>query len=356
MFQRSKTQYKFKTYKSDAAPFFFFIDIFPLDLENFDSSRSSVLAKHIRNNPIMPLPMRVDRVFNGESSIIVRPSAPISFPINESILAIINPVPFFHFGFEKLLFFTEIRSHERFFRSLKQEKVKLWWEATRYLYGNLHQIEEDFSACLRAYLYTIIKAKVNDEDITAAAIEYCEIVNDICKEKMLRNRILVEIKKNQENVKLYREKTAKYRNKLKTVKQTEYHPELIDIEVFDLSENGFPNREDIKDFISENFNSNILKYIPLLLYDDLQECMLQNLSLLETNEINILDPSILLERNVIILQNSEELHKEELHKYSWLIDLNEVEIESIFNSITESLKQFGEKLQIRSDGSNLEKS
>jgi hypothetical protein len=39
-----------------------------------------------------------------------------------------------------------------------------------------------------------------------------------------------------------------------------------------------------------------MKYIPLMFYDDLQECMLQNMRLLETNEMKLLDPSILLEK------------------------------------------------------------
>jgi hypothetical protein len=343
MFQRDKIQHKFKTYKSDAAPFFFFIDIYPLNPTNFESPRSLILTKVIRINPIMPLPMRVDRVFNGESSIIVRPNTPISFPINETITAVINPTSFFQLGIEKLLFFTEIRAQERLYLSLKRERVNSWWEATKYLYGNLHQIEEDFSAFLRAYLYTIVKAKVDEEDITGAAMEYCDIVNNICKERMIRNTILVEIEKNQNSVKLYREKTERYRKKLKTVKDVKYHPELIDIEVYNLLEQDYSNQEDFKDLIKDKIDSNVVKYIPLLFYDDLQECMLQNLKLLETNEMNLLDPSFLAEKNVVILYESEELDNTELNKYSWLGNLRKVNIESIYNSIFESLNQLNEK-------------
>ncbi|MFW9950428.1 MAG: hypothetical protein ACFFKA_09940, partial [Candidatus Thorarchaeota archaeon] len=326
MFHRSKTHYRFKTYKSDAAPFFFFIDIFPLDLENFKSPISSSLAKKIINNPIMPLPMRVDRVFNGESSIIIRPNNPVSFPLNDSTLAIINPIPFLQSGLENLLFFTEIRSREQLFRSLKGEKVNQWWDNTRFLYGNLHQVEEDFSAFLKAYLYTIVKAKINEDDITSAAIEYCEIVNNICKEKMLRNKILVEIKKEQENVKMYKEKKVKRREKFKVEKKVEYHPELIDIEIFNFNENGFPKQDNFKEYINKNYNGIVVKYIPLLLYDDLQECMLQNLRLLENNEFNLLDPSILLESKVILLFKPEEQQNENLNKYNWLNDLNSIDL------------------------------
>ena len=334
MFQTDKTHYKFKTYRSDASPFFFFIDIFPLDLKIFETPHSLALAKHIKNNPIMPLPMRVDRVFNGESSIVIRPNSPVSFPLNESIVAIINPIPFLQLGIENLLFFAEIRSSQQLLRSLKNQKVKEWWENTRYLYGNLRQIEEDFSAFLKAYLYTIIKAEINEEDITGAAIEYCEIVNNICKEKMLKNKILVEIKDSQESVKLYREKKTKSREKLNIIKKMEYHPELIDIEVFNFSDISFPNKKDFGNDIIKNYDSRVAKYIPLLLYDDLQECMIQNIILLEKSETELLCPSFLLENNAIILLSSEKIEYNDLDKYNWLSDLNEVNIEGVLNSIT----------------------
>lgn len=343
MSQKWKLPFKFKTYKSDAAPFFFFIDIFPPKPDGFNKPRSSYLANRICENPIMPLPMRIDRVFNGESSIIVRPNDPIVFPINKSISAIVNPIPFLQLGFEKLLFYTEIRSYEKFSLSLKKIGVQRWWDATRYLYGDLPQIEEDFSTFLRAYLYTIIKASINEEDIIGAAIEYCELVNKICEERLLGNIIMVEINKNQKNVKLFKEKTTKYRNKLKTVKKTEYHPELIDIEVFTLSENCFSYEGNFKDTIDKNVDSYVVKYIPLLFYDDLHECMLQNLKLLETNELELLSPSYLLNKNVILIQKSEDLSEKELNKYSWLSNLSNINIGTIYNFMTESLNLFHKK-------------
>jgi len=337
MFKSSKPINKFKTYKSDAAPFFFFIDIFPLDLENFNASYSSVLAKQVKNNPIMPLSMRIDRVFNGESSIIIRPNFPVSFPLNESITALINPIPFLQSGIENLLYFAEIRSQEQFFRSLKHKNVNQWWDNTRLLYGNMQQLEDDFSAFLKAYLYTIINAKINEEDIIGAAMEYCEIINDICKEKMLTNKIMVEIRRNRESVNLYQKKKVKHREKFKVVKKTEYHPEIIDIEVYNFHETNFPKQEDFKDFISKNYDSAVIKYIPLLFYDDLQECVLQNMRILKTNEMELLNPSILLENNVILLLDSEETGSIHLSKYNWLNNLGEVDIEIILNSITQSL-------------------
>ena len=92
---------KFKTYKFDAAPFFFFIDIFPPDYSNISKPNLANLISSIGANPIMPQPMRVDRVFNGERSVLIRPREPISFPITEDLTAIIDPLQFLKFGFEK---------------------------------------------------------------------------------------------------------------------------------------------------------------------------------------------------------------------------------------------------------------
>ena len=52
-----KTQVKFKTYKSDAAPFFFYIEIFPFDTSQYINPYVSSLIKTIEKNPIVPIPM-----------------------------------------------------------------------------------------------------------------------------------------------------------------------------------------------------------------------------------------------------------------------------------------------------------
>ena len=93
---------KFKTFKFDAAPFFFFIDLFPPDYSSEDKPILGNLINSISTNPIMPLPMRVDRVFNGERSILIRPKEDISFPVTEDLTAVINPTPILQLGFEKL--------------------------------------------------------------------------------------------------------------------------------------------------------------------------------------------------------------------------------------------------------------
>jgi hypothetical protein len=331
---------KFKTYKFDAAPFFFFIDVFTPDYSNINKPNLANLINSIGNNPIMPLPMRVDRVFNAESSVLMRPREPISFPINEDQTAVIDPLPFLQHGFQKLLYFTELRSREKFFLSLTRERVSRWWGLTKFLYANLPTLEEDFSAFLRAYLYNIVKAKILNEDLMEAAKEYCQLVSDICRKRMDQNNILVEIKGEQETAKMYKIKDMIYYRKFKKSKETEYHPELIDIEIFDLTNVGFSNRKDhlsIKNGLETH--THIIKYIPLLFYDDLLECMLQNLKRIEENEKEIIDPSYLLDNKIIITKNSKDVDNINIENYSWWKNFDSLE----FNPIIEEIRKTHEE-------------
>jgi hypothetical protein len=331
---------KFKTYKFDPAPFFFFIDVFPADYTNQGKPNLVNLITSLNTNPIMPLPMRIDRVFNGERSILIRPKDPISFAVTEDLTAIINPDPFLQLGFEKLLFFTEVRSREKFLLSLGIERVLKWWKSTQYLHGNLHSLEEDFSAFLRAYLHTIVKAKILEEDLNEAAQDYCQLIADVCKKRMDQNSILVDVEGEQENVKMYKTKELTYYKKFKKIRETQHHPELVDIEICDLSQKGFIETDDRRNITVEGVETKILKYIPLLFYDDLLECMLQNLKRLEESNDRILDPSLLFERNIIFTQKTGELDNINIEKYSWWKSFDNINLDSIVKSILKNQEEF----------------
>ncbi len=329
--------HKFKIFKSDAAPFFFYIEIFPPDLTAFKSERTQTLLKKIMTNPIMPLPMRVDRVFNGEKSILIRPKEPISFSIMDDLNATINPTAFLQYGTEKLLYFTEIRAFEKFVIPLKIEKVKKWWESTKFLYAKLSCIEEDFSAFLRAYISTVLKANLNNEDLINAATNYCKTIQEICEKRINENSILIETTRKDTNVKMYKQKVAKYREKMKIVESVEYHPELVDIDVYDLAEKGFKINIDKQDILLDDIKPREIKYIPLLFYDDLLECMLQNLKKLDDGEGGILDPTFMLDKNIITLQKSKELDNLNTQELSWFRPFEELNFESSIQSIRSTL-------------------
>lgn len=304
------------------------------------------LVSSIGTNPIMPLPMRVDRVFNGEQSVLIRPREPISFPITEDLTTIIDPLQFLKFGFEKLLYFTEVRSRENFFLSISQERVSSWWSATKYLYANLSTLEEDFSAFLRAYLYTIVKAKILEDDLIEAAINYCQLLTDLCRKRLEQNTIFIEVEGKQENVQMYKVKEATYYRKLKKSKETEYHPELIDIEICDLSKIGFTTEKNDRASLIKELDNQVIKYIPLLFYDDLLECMLQNTKRLEEGDKDLIDPSFLLDNGIIIAQNSKDLEKINNESYSWWNSFDTINFKPILESIRTTQEQFFRTLNI----------
>jgi len=331
---------KFKTFKYDAAPFFFFIDIFPPDYTNPNNPHLLHLIESIKNNPIMPLPMRVDRVFNGERSILIRPREPLTFTISDDKTAVINPKPFLQYGVEKLLYFTEVRSREKFSAHFTLERAIRWWNSTKFLYGNLYHLEEDFSAFSRAYLHTMIKAKILEEDLINAANNYCQLIADICRKRMEENSMFIEIKGKQQSVNLYKIKDFNYYKKFKKISETQYHPELIDIEFFDLTEKGFSKQEDERTKLGNEMKSKELKYIPLLFYDDLLECMLQNLKRLEDGDDSLLDPSFLFENNIIIVENPKEQEHTKIQKYSWWNNFDDLELEPVIKTIETTLTEF----------------
>ena len=327
-----KTKFKFDAYKSDAAPFFFYIEIFPFDSSLFIGRHISSLIKTIERNPIVPIPMRVDRVSNGINSVVIRPKEVISFQISDDKIAVINPSHFLRNGIKNLIYFSEIRSSEKFFKSLSKKDVISWWESTRFLYGNLHRLEEDFSAFLKAYLHTMVRSYVEGDDLVSAAIQYCQIIEDVCKKRMEQNRILVEIDGEESNEKMYKEKDQTYYKKLKKVKEKQYHPELVDIEIINYSSSNWPKETTPKNEIEKD----IKKYIPLLFYDDLQECMLLNLQCLEDNEKILLNPSLLIEDNIITIIDSINYNDDFKNKNTWWNEFNNIKPDLFLDEMSQS--------------------
>jgi len=315
----------FRTFKFDASPFFFYIDVLPLDLSQYDIPHHVEMLKEVQSNPIIPLPLRIDRVFNGKSSILIRPREPVSFSINENI-AVINPQPFIESGIHKLLHFTEIRASREFTLSLTPDNAKKWWNSTKYFYGSLKALEEDFVAFLKAYLFIMVKAKVNNEDLISAATQYCELIKDVCNQRIQEKYILVEMKGKEKIVDMYKRKDGNvYEKRFKKTRRELLYPTFVDVEVLNFEEIGF-SELNLK---NNKLKAKDMKYIPLLMYDDLLECMLQNLKSLKDFEGEIIDPSFLLENNIVKLYDKEIPNPDQ---YTWLKEFDGINIGSIMNS------------------------
>ena len=182
----------------------------------------------------------------------------------------------------------------------------------------------------------MVKAKLNDDDLINAAKKYCELVSDICNKRIKENSILIETDDNEVQVKLYKEKILKYYKKRKKVEELQYHPELVDIDVYNLSEKGF-----VSDFkaIFKEIKASYKKYIPLLFYDDLLECMLQNLKKLEDGEVNLLDPSYLLDKNIITINNPKDLEITTPQDLTWMNSFDGINLKPTIQLIRTIIKE-----------------
>ena len=110
--------------------------------------------------------------------------------------------------------------------------------------------------------------------------------------------------------------------------------------MYDLSEKGFKPSIDNQALVLNEIKPKEIKYIPLLFYDDLLECMLLNLKMLNEGADNILDPSFLLDKNIITLQNSKELENIKTEEFLWFSTFEELNFESIIESIKTTLFDF----------------
>ena len=173
----------------------------------------------------------------------------------------------------------------------------------------------------------MVKAKVNNEDLIGAAIKYCELIRDICNKRIQEKYILVEVKQKEKLVDMYKMKEGKvFETRFKNVKRDLLYPEFVDIEVLDFEkvEDSQINSKNMK------LKPKVIKYIPLLFYDDLLECMLQNLESLKDFEGNILDPSFLLEQKIIIISNVDGFPSDQ---YTWEKNFDEIDLDAILKSI-----------------------
>ncbi|MEJ2249154.1 MAG: hypothetical protein P8Y70_08505 [Candidatus Lokiarchaeota archaeon] len=328
---------KFKTFEYDSAPFFFYIDVIEPDVSSIKVEFLEKALISIKDNPIMPLPMRIDRVYNGENSIVIRPNHPIKVELSNNKIAFINPIPFLYYGIERLIYYTEVRVNELFGSTMRKEKTVEWWRHTEPLFGSFFQLEKDFSKFLRLYLDLIIRAKIEKMDLYEASMSYCKKITEICNSRIEENAI--KIKYNQEIVKkeMYQLKIFREYKWFKKQIKEELHPELFNVTLYEL-----PGQ--IKDPLNSNLDlSNArsikLKYIPFLIYDDLLDCMSSNVKILEENDnTELIDPTFLLDNNVIIIKDKEAANKE-LRNYSWIQRFKDIEVEPIIFTIKEKIKR-----------------
>lgn len=201
-----------KTYKSDLAPVGFYFDIF---------------TSEIFRIPVMPIPMRIDRLFKGESTFFILPDMiKLNRLINELDL-VLNMKSFLLAGINNLINFAKNKYKEKTYLTLKPETITRWFEKSIELKTNIPSLTDDFtflfSEFLKFYAYCENQGiDSKNEEYHSELIKYCENVFIYFKERIEQNKFEIENKNIKRIVQFYKEK------------KDQYYPEIVSVEVNNL--------------------------------------------------------------------------------------------------------------------------
>jgi hypothetical protein len=257
-----------KSYKNDLAPIGFFFDIFATDLFRV---------------PIMPIPMRIDKILSGHSSLLILPNIEKLNILSEKLNLIINYKSFFSIGLQNLIKFARKRHESLSYRTLKEEKLFNWFEKSNRISRKIPTLVDDFTVIISEFLktYSIIKSKElkhETENYKTELIKYCDIIIDYFKVKIEGNIFQIE------------ENGIPIKKQIYTIKKEKYYPNIIPLKVVDLALNKIIKRS----------------FVPYLIYDDILDCFAYNRKLLIEKTQSPCDNKLWEENNIIMELNNNE--------------------------------------------------
>ncbi|MFX1355803.1 MAG: hypothetical protein ACFFA8_00825 [Promethearchaeota archaeon] len=253
---------KLKTFKNDLAPIGFFFDMFCTDLFNI---------------PVLPVPMRIDKVTNGKPTYLVLPDIDKLIPLFEEYNIEINFKNFYTFGIKNLINYAKRKYKDITYRELNKLVIYEWFEKSLNLQPEWALFSKEFTFILREFLVLYRKYlhqldKFNNiEDQRSLLIEYCEVIIKYFQEKIEKNEFQIEKGGTTEIREIYREKKQKY------------YPEIIPIKVENLTNRKIRN----------------MTFIPYLIFEDILEVFWYNRKLLQNKNEEMVSLNI-WENNRII--------------------------------------------------------
>lgn len=232
---------KLKSFKKDIAPTGFFFDII-----------SSKLFKI----PIAPVPLRIDKLTNGEPTLIVLPNTEYLERLFNDYKVNINYKLLYSIGLNNLITYAKEKYKEITKKTLQLKKIREWWNSSKNISSNCIDLKESFT-----YLYSqfikvfsiITQNNLNDVESTNILIEYCDKIIQYFRFKIEENIFRIRHENHIKEEKLYIEKKNKC------------YPLVLKIEVLDRSNNKIYTRD----------------FVPYLIYDDILNCFSYNRSILK---------------------------------------------------------------------------
>jgi hypothetical protein len=247
-----KYKSKPKPFKQDIAPIGFYFDMFSTSLF------------HI---PILPIPLRIDKVFYGQPTLFIIPNQRKLKRIFKICGFFIDYYLFYKTGLQNLLKYALSMQEEVSKKNIAlTEVLRKWWNASNGITTNNLDLVESFTFITAEFIKTysdISEKELNPsfrkQDYTLELINYCDRIINYFRNKIEKNIFLVQKEDSFDIKKLYLQRRKKY------------YPLEIPIMINDLNTN----------------ESHEMKFVPYLIYDDLLDCFSYNKKLLMKAEIPI---------------------------------------------------------------------
>ena len=128
---------KLKSFKNDLAPVGFYFDIFPTNIFKI---------------PIMPIPMRIDKMSNGRATFFIIPDLFKLDSFLETLDLVFNFESFLIEGLKNLILYSKKKYKEITYRTLTLEPLTNWFENSLNLKTEIPSLIEDFTFLLSEYL------------------------------------------------------------------------------------------------------------------------------------------------------------------------------------------------------------
>ncbi len=236
------TPTKLGSYKKETAVIGFYFDIFSTNLFTI---------------PILPLPMRIDKLANGEATCFIHPDINKLNEISKALGLTVDFKAFFLYGVKNLINYAKEKNQSITYRSLPKEVILKWYENSISTVIEIPSLINDFTFLISEFLKTYstiknLKISPVEDRYFDELIRYCEKMVNYFKNSLESNSIQIKVNQEIKEEKIYTEKKNKY------------YPLPVYIDVRRENENKMKK----------------MVFIPYLIYDDLIDVFFYNQKML----------------------------------------------------------------------------
>ncbi len=292
LFFKSNSKYlsKLRTFKRDLAPMGFYFDIFSTDIFQI---------------PILPIPMRIDKLSNGEPTLFITPNLEKLEKVFKRLNLTINFHLFYITGIKNLINYANLKQKELTLRGLDSDKIRKWWEASNNISAFNPDLGESFTFITSQFLKTYSYVDKNNLDPTQNKDEYKNILIEYCDSiiKYFRNKI-------EKNIFFIKNEDKIEKEKLYLERKQKYYPLVIKLPVNDLVTN----------------KTSEMGFVPYLIYDDLLDSFYYNKELLKNTTDDAINLKVYKDNKIII-------NIDDIRTKSSKIELKNINIKEIVNRL-----------------------